>query len=91
MAEFIESERFKNHVARKVELTDVEFQEFFSFFQTVKVKKRQFIIQPNFVAPHRNYILKGAFRAYVVGDEGQEHTIQLAIEDWWISDYSSYI
>ena len=26
-----------------------------------------------------------------MGDEGQEHTIQLAVENWWISDYNSYI
>jgi CRP-like cAMP-binding protein len=30
-------------------------------------------------------------RAYLVDDEGQEHTVKLGIEDWWISDYSSYI
>jgi CRP-like cAMP-binding protein len=36
-------------------------------------------------------VIDGAFRAYVVADEGEEHTIQFAIEDWWISDYNSYI
>ena len=35
--------------------------------------------------------MKGAFRAYVVADEGQEHTITFAIDDWWITDYNSYI
>jgi CRP-like cAMP-binding protein len=83
--------QFKNHINNKVVLEENEFQELTSFFRMVKVKKRQFIIQPNFIAPHRNYVLQGAFRAYVVGEEGEEHTIQLAIEDWWISDYNSYI
>lgn len=35
--------------------------------------------------------MQGAFRAYVVADEGQEHTITFAIDDWWITDYNSYI
>lgn len=35
--------------------------------------------------------MEGAFRAYVVADEGEEHTIQFAVEDWWIPDYNSYI
>jgi hypothetical protein len=26
-----------------------------------------------------------------VGDRKEEHTIQFAIDDWWISDYNSYI
>jgi len=29
--------------------------------------------------------------AYVVADNGQNHTITFAIEDWWITDYNSYI
>lgn len=62
-----------------------------SSFKEVKVKKRQFVVQPNFVATHRNYVVHGAFRSYVVADEGQEHTIAFAIDDWWITDYNSYI
>jgi CRP-like cAMP-binding protein len=60
-------------------------------FKTVRVKKRQFVVQPNFVATHRNYVVQGAFRSYVVDDDGQEHTIAFAIDDWWITDYNSYI
>jgi CRP-like cAMP-binding protein len=62
-----------------------------SCFKEVKVKKRQFIVQPNFVANYRNYVVNGAFRSYVVADEGEEHTIAFAIDDWWITDYNSYI
>jgi CRP-like cAMP-binding protein len=36
-------------------------------------------------------VVRGALRAYVVGEEGQDHTIQLAVDQWWISDYNSYI
>jgi len=82
---------FKNHILKRVELSEEELSVFCSFFKLSKIKKRQFIIQPEFVAKYRNYIVQGAFRAYVVADEGQDHTIQFAIEDWWISDYNSYI
>ncbi|MCU0436327.1 MAG: hypothetical protein MUC49_00330 [Raineya sp.] len=81
----------RNHVLKRVELSEEDVNVFCSFFKQSKIKKRQFIIQPEFVAKYRNYIVQGAFRAYVVADEGQEHTIQFAIEDWWISDYNSYI
>jgi CRP-like cAMP-binding protein len=79
------------HVLKRIELSEEEVNLFCSFFKQSKIKKRQFIIQPEFVAKYRNYIVQGAFRGYVVADEGQEHTIQFAIEDWWISDYNSYI
>jgi CRP-like cAMP-binding protein len=80
-----------NQVTSRVELSEDEIQTFVSCFKVKKVKKRQFIIQPDFVAKYRNFVLEGAFRAYVVADEGQDHTITFAIEDWWITDYNSYI
>jgi len=79
------------YISRYVALTEEEASQFEMSFKLVKVKKRQFIVQPNFIVQHRNYILKGAFRAYVVGDNGDDHTIAFAVEDWWITDYNSYI
>ncbi len=79
------------YIEKFVTLTEEEKVLFSSCFKEVKIKKRQFIVQPNFVAKHRHYVLKGAFRAYVVADKGQDHTITFAIDDWWITDYNSYI
>lgn len=80
-----------NHLQNRVPLSDEELKQFISEFKITKVKKRQFIVQPDFTAKYRSYVVKGALRAYVVDDEGHEHTIAFAIEDWWISDYNSYI
>ena len=79
--------QFRKHVA----LTDDEAEEILNAFQPALVKKRQFLVQPGYVARHRNYVVDGALRAYIICYQGKEHTIQLAIDDWWISDYSSYI
>ena len=83
--------KITSYIDKFVKLTEEEKELFSSCFKEVKIKKRQFIVQPNFIAKHRQYVLKGAFRAYVVADEGQEHTITFAIDDWWITDYNSYI
>ena len=84
-------ELITNYISKFVTLTSEEANLFSSKFKTVKIKKRQIIIQPGFVTNYRYYVVKGALRAYIIGDEGQEHTVQLAIDDWWISDYNSYI
>ncbi|CAD5341550.1 hypothetical protein FLA105535_01524 [Flavobacterium bizetiae] len=80
-----------NHIQNRISLSEEEMHQFFSEFKITKIKKRQFIIQPDFVAKYRSYVVEGALRAYVVSDQGQEHTISFAIEDWWIADYNSYI
>lgn len=85
------SDKIIAYIEKFVQLNDEEIQMFSASFEQKRISKRQFIVQPNFTAKHRNYILEGAFRAYVVGDEGQDHTITFAIEDWWITDYNSYV
>jgi len=83
--------RLKEYINKFVTLTEEESEFFISKFEVKKIKKRQIIVQPDFVAKHRNFVLQGTFRSYVVGDEGEDYTITLAIEDWWITDYNSYI
>lgn len=85
------TEKIIEYIEKFVKLTNEERQQIGHCFKEVKIKKRQFIVQPNFTTKHRNYVYKGAFRAYVVGDGGQDHTINFAIDDWWITDYNSYI
>ena len=74
-----------------VPLNEDDEKQFSSIIRTTKVKRRQFIVQPNFVCSHQTYVLQGAFRSYFVNDAGVDHTIQFAIEDWFISDFNSYI
>jgi len=78
------------YINKSVSLTDEESAIFSASFREVRIKKRHLIVQPNFIVKNRNYVLKGAFRAYVVDDSGQDSTIAFAIEDWWITDYNSY-
>jgi len=72
-------------------MTDDEARILSSCFKEAIVKKKQFIVQPGFTAKTRNFIATGAMRAYVNGEKGEEHTILLGIENWWITDYDSYI
>lgn len=79
------------YVQNHVNLSEEESRQFLESFNEVFVKKRQFICQPGFINKHRSFVVKGAFRTYAVTNEGQEHTLQFAIENWWASDFNSYI
>lgn len=84
-------QKLAEYIQRFCKLTENEVAIFIGAFKEEKIKKRQFIVQPNFTAQYRHFIIQGAFRAYVVGDGGRDHTISFAIEEWWITDYNSYI
>lgn len=64
-----------DYISRYVELTDEEAHHFMSFLKIKQVRKKQFIVQPDFICKHKSYVLKGAFRAYLVDNEGKEHTL----------------
>ena len=80
-----------NYIKKFVLLDDLETEFFVSCFEEIKVKKRQFIVQPNFTNKHRAFVVEGAFRTYAITNDGQDHTLQFAIENWWVSDFNSYI
>jgi CRP-like cAMP-binding protein len=72
-----------------IPLTEAETEMCRAVFRFERLKKRQFIIQPNFIDRHKYFVIEGVIRAYVVDVQSEEHTVQLAIDEWWISDYSS--
>lgn len=81
----------KQHVARFIDLTEEEETEFTGLLRVNRVKKKQCIVQPDFTCRYRTYVVSGVMRAYLIDEKGQEHTVAFAIEDWWITDFYSYI
>ena len=79
------------NVSRFISLTEKEKEIFISHLRVVKIRKKQYIVQPDFVCQYRSYILSGAFQTYLLDNDGQEHVIALTIEDWWSGDFESYI
>jgi CRP-like cAMP-binding protein len=79
------------NVSKKIQLEPDQLQALRSRFKWVRVKKRQFMIQPGFVAQKRIYVVSGSFRSYVIDKNGRDVTTQFAIDDWWITDYNSFI
>lgn len=80
-----------DNIKRYIELSREDEDRFTAIVRTSRVKKRQFIVQPRFVCTSQTYVVKGALRSYFVTDQGVDHTIQFAIDDWFISDFNSYI
>jgi CRP-like cAMP-binding protein len=87
----IEVQSLQNQLIKKHSFTEEEAAFFVAHFTERKVKKRQFIIQPDFIAKYRVFVAQGTFKAYVIDKNGQEQVISLAMNGWWISDPNSFI
>ena len=62
---------FIENINHKFRLSPENMERLTAAFQVVKVKRKQLLIQPGFVAKYRIYVLKGAFHSYVIDDKGK--------------------
>ncbi|MEO9891061.1 Crp/Fnr family transcriptional regulator [Aurantibacter sp.] len=84
-------ENILGNIEKYVTLTKEETEKLIAIIRVKKIKKRELLDQPSNVCNYRNYIQKGAFRSYFIDNEGKEHTVQIAVEDHFTSDFYSYI
>ncbi|WP_291868990.1 Crp/Fnr family transcriptional regulator [Maribacter sp.] len=85
MEEVIVSEIFKN-----ITLSSVEISKISSGFTKLEIKKGVIIMKANEFVLHQYFVSKGCLRAFFVNQQGKEHTVQFAVKDWWISDYTAF-
>jgi CRP-like cAMP-binding protein len=57
----------------------------------MKFKKNEFLSKPNLYPNEIFFITKGLVRVTILDKEGVDHTIHFALENQFISDYSSFI
>ena len=80
-----------SHIKKRIRLTQEEFNLCKQFFTPRNLKKRQFLLQEGDVCKYLAFVNSGCLREYTVDQKGEEHIIQFAIQDWWISDLNSFL
>jgi CRP-like cAMP-binding protein len=60
-----------------------------SLFVAKRFRKRQYFLQEGETCKYTSFIIKGAMRQYKVSERGEEHIVNLFIENWWASDRES--
>ena len=67
---------------------DVTFLE--SILEEIHIPKGTTLLSANELVSEQYYVLQGCLRTYFIDESGKEHTLQFAIQDWWISDYTAF-
>jgi CRP/FNR family cyclic AMP-dependent transcriptional regulator len=80
-----------NHILKRIELTVAEQEHFCSLLTIRKILPRQYLVQQGDVCKHESFVCDGFLRSFYVDDKGNDHTLHFAMEDWWISDSTSFI
>ena len=83
-------EAFEIYLKEKADLTTDELDTVRAVSVEKKIRKRQYLLQEGDVCHYNCFIVKGCLRLYRVGEDGTEHILRFAVENWWISDRESY-
>ncbi|HEV7330188.1 MAG TPA: Crp/Fnr family transcriptional regulator [Flavisolibacter sp.] len=78
---------FQNYIT----LTEKEWQLVSSLITERSFKRGEFISKEGEINRFSNFIESGSVRVFYIGNDGQEHVVQLGVRGWWIGDFPSFI
>jgi CRP-like cAMP-binding protein len=81
---------FVKGIFKEVNLTDADIQTVSAKLKRMNVPKGMIILRAGDAVPYQYYVASGCLRTYFLDSSGKEHTIQFAVKDWWISDYTAF-
>lgn len=84
-------QELREHIEEIISLTDQEFDFILGHFDSVKLRKHQFLVQEGEVVKKEYWIVKGCVKSYLLDEDGKQHILRFAMEHWWITDYESFV
>lgn len=84
-------EVFEKYLKEKqTDLTEEDLNRIQAVSIFKKLRKRQYLLQEGNINHHACFIIKGCLRNYHMSEDGIEHILKFAVENWWMSDLESY-
>lgn len=82
----------RQHIERTLDeaVSDESFQSFCELTFEKSFDKKQYFVEPGRACNYQYFILEGSCYSYYVNEKGDKSAIQLAIENHWITDSSSF-
>ncbi len=80
-----------NYINQFVQLTSEEQSILSSKVKIRNYLKGQFVVQNGDISKFENFVLSGCLKTFYIDNDGQEHIVMFAVENWWTADMSSFI
>ncbi len=80
-----------DYIANYIELTEEEKELLSLKLHHRKYLKGQYVVQQGDICKHESFVLSGALKTFHLDNQGQEHVVAFAIENWWTADLGSLI
>lgn len=78
------------HILKMTNSREVDEEKILSYFETKSFKKKEFLLEEDQLCTSYFFVLKGCLRLFFVDGNGMEQTMQLALENWWMTDLDAF-
>jgi CRP-like cAMP-binding protein len=82
--------QLEDHIRKLLKTNVEELPEIIHYFKPVHTSRKQNLLVEGKICSENYFVQKGCLRLYFVNEKGIEQTVQFALENWWLSDYSSF-
>src|SRR5690242_468896 len=79
------------HIRKFITIDEQEAAEIATFVQPITVNKKGNLLREGEICKANYFVVKGCLRLFFINEKGIEQTTQFAIENWWLSDYTSLL
>ncbi|MBD0400119.1 Crp/Fnr family transcriptional regulator [Flammeovirga sp. EKP202] len=77
-------------IFKGLELTESEYTFIQERCQKLELSKGDILLEKGQPTLSQYYVLEGCLRSFFEDTHERDHTLQFAIHDWWISDYTAF-
>ncbi len=84
------TENFKNHIDKFTTISQEDYAKIVTYFKVVAVSKKENLLEEGKICRANYFVNKGCLRLFFINEKGGEQTIQFALKNWWLADYSSF-
>jgi CRP-like cAMP-binding protein len=84
-------ERIQRNIAKHISLTEAEFRHFSSLLKRQHLERKEQLLVPGRVCWFEGFVESGCLRVYFTDQQGSDHVLHFAPEDWWFADIDSFV
>ncbi|MGZ3959111.1 MAG: Crp/Fnr family transcriptional regulator [Flavisolibacter sp.] len=84
------SRELQEHISRLIKISEQERNQILRYVTSHTFSKKQNLHEAGKVCRSNFFVEKGCLRMFFINEKGIEQTVQFALENWWLSDYTSF-
>lgn len=79
------------NISGYIHLNESEKEFFVSLLKPISLKRKQMLLKTGEICRYSSFVIQGCLRGYSVDENGYEHVLNFAPQNWWIADMYSLI